>query len=90
MFNAGMASNEDAKNLRECLLNLPPLELLGMTLLRDSDHAGLLPADVPRQTLKDAVVEMIDYSERCRGAARRLSNLTPVPITGADLPEFAL
>lgn len=86
MFNAGM----NAQTLRECLLNLPPLELLGMKLLQDSPHAGFFPSDVPRETLKAAVVEMIDYGERCQSAARRLSKLTPVPIINADLWEFSL
>lgn len=86
MFNAGMT----AETLRECLLNLPRLELLGMKLLQDSPHAGFFPADVPRETLKAAVVEMIDYGERCQSAAGRLSKLTPVPITGVDLWEFVI
>jgi hypothetical protein len=76
--------------LHECLLNLPPLELLGMKLLQDSPHAGFFPLDVPRETLKTAVVEMIDYGERCQSAAQRLSKLTPVPIIGIDLWEYAL
>ena len=86
MFSAGMT----AETLRDCLLNLPPLELLGMKLLQDSPHAGLVPSDVPRETLKSAVVEMIDYGERCQYAAQRLSKLTPVPITGVDVWEYAL
>lgn len=86
MFNAGMT----AENLRDCLLNLPPLELLGMKLLQDSPHVGFFPANVPREMLKTAVVEMIDYGERCQSAAQRLSKLTPVPITGVDLWEYAL
>lgn len=86
MFNAGM----NAQTLRECLLNLPPLELLGMKLLQDSPHAGFFPSDVPRETLKAAVIEMIDYGERCQSAARRLSKLTPVPLIGVDLWEFTL
>lgn len=86
MFSAGMT----AETLRDCLLNLPPLELLGMTLLQNSPHAGFFPSDVPRETLKSAVVEMIDYGEQCRSVAQRLSKLTPVPIIGVDLWEFAL
>jgi hypothetical protein len=86
MFDAGM----NAQTLRDCLLNLPPLELLGMKLLQDSPHAGFFPSNVPRETLKSAVVEMIDYGERCQSAAQRLSKLTPVPITGIDLWEYAL
>ena len=86
MFSAGMTVNQ----LRDCLLNLPPLELLGMTLLQSNPHAGFFPSDVPRETLKTAVVEMIDYGERCQRAAQRLSKLTPVPITTIDLWEYAL
>jgi len=86
MFSAGMT----ADTLRDCLLNLPPLELLGMTLLQSNPHAGFFPSDVPRETLKTAVVEMIDYGERCQSTAQRLSKLTPVPITTIDLWEYAL
>jgi hypothetical protein len=86
MFSAGMT----AETLRDCLLNLPPLELLGMRLLQDSPHAGFFPEDVPREMLKTAVVEMIDYGERCQSTAQRLSKLTPVPITTIDLWEYAL
>ena len=86
MFSAGMTVNQ----LRDCLLNLPPLELLGMTLLQSNPHAGFFPSDVPRETLKTAVVEMIDYGERCQSTAQQLSKLTPVPITTIDLWEYAL
>jgi hypothetical protein len=41
MFSAGMT----AETLRDCLLNLPPLELLGMRLLQDSPHAGFFPEE---------------------------------------------
>ena len=86
MFSTGMT----AENLRDCLLNLPPLELLGMKLLHDSPHAGFFPSDVPRETLKTAVVEMIDYGERCQSAAQRLSKLTPIPLTTINILEFGL
>lgn len=85
MSSAGM----NAEALRECLLSLPPLELLGMKLLQDAPHAGLFPSDVPREILKAAVVELIDYGERCQSAAQRLSGLTPVPVVGVELWEFA-
>ena len=39
--------------------------------------------------LKAAVVELIDYGERCQSAAQRLSGLTPVPVVGVELWEFA-
>ncbi len=90
MFSAGLASSEVTNHLRDCLLNLPPLELLGMTLLQDTTHAGFFPPDVPREMLKAAVVEVIEYGDRCQAAARRLSDLTPIPLREVELWEFAL
>lgn len=86
MFSAGLTP----QTLHDCLFNLPPVELLGMRLLQDAPHAGFFPADVPRETLKTAVVEIIDYGERCQQAAQRLSSLTPVPLMDADMWEFVL
>ncbi len=86
MSDTGM----NATTLRDCLLNLPTLELLGMKLLQASPHAGFFPSDSPRETLKAAVIEMIGYGERCQHAAQHLSKLTPVPITAVDLWEYAL
>ena len=86
MFGAGLT----AQNLRDCLLGLPPVELLGMKLLHDTPHAGFFPSAVPRETLKAAVVEIVDYGERCQHAAHRLSKLAPIPVTGIDLWEYAL
>ena len=40
-------------------------------------HAG----DVPRETLKEAVSEIVDYTGRCVAAAQRLSHLAPIPLT---------
>jgi hypothetical protein len=86
MSNAGITVDD----LRDCLLNLPTLELLGMKLLQDSPHVGFFPSDVPRDTLKTAVVEIIDYGERCQRVAQRLSNLIPIPLMNVDLWEYAL
>ena len=86
MFSPGLT----VENLRDCLLGLPPVELLGMTLLQDTPHAGFFPQDVPREALKAAVVEIIDYGERCQRAAQRLSKLAPVPLLKIDPWEYAL
>ena len=86
MFSAGMK----AENLRDCLLSLSPVELLGMKLLQDRPHTGFFPSDVPREALKAAVVEIIDYGERCQHAARQLSKLAPIPLIGIELWEYAL
>ena len=76
-------------DLGACLAALPPVELLGMTLLRQG-CPQLLPADIPRDTLAQAVVEMVAYIDRCATAAQRLRNLAPIPLRQVPIPEFGL
>jgi hypothetical protein len=86
MFSAGMTSDA----LRECLAATDPIDLLGMRLLRTCPQPGLYPLDIPRETLKKAVSEIVDYTGRCAAAARRLSHLAPIPVTTIQLLEFGL
>lgn len=72
-----------------CLAAAAPVELLGMTLLRQGSPQ-LLPSDVPRDVLREAVTEIIAYTGRCVAAANRLSNLAPVPLFHVVIPEFGL
>lgn len=76
-------------DLCACLAATAPVELLGMTLLRQGSPQ-LLPSNVPREVLRDAVTEIIAYTGRCVAAADRLSNLAPVPLLHVVLPEFGL
>jgi len=76
-----------ANDLRDVLLGLPELALIGTGLLAAS--TGFFPVDVPRATLREAVVEMVAYTESCQSAARRLRHLTPIPLP-IDLPAYAL
>ncbi|MEO0565990.1 MAG: hypothetical protein AAF125_28035, partial [Chloroflexota bacterium] len=76
-----------ANDLRDLLLGLPELTLIGTALLEAS--TGFFPVDLPRDTLREAVVEMVAYTESCQSAARRLRDLTPIPLTVA-IPEYAL
>lgn len=78
-----------ADDLRDVLLALPERTFIGTTLVQDTATAGFFPADVPRDRLREAVVEMVDYSEACQAAVRRLRDLTPIPLA-VDLPEVAL
>jgi hypothetical protein len=57
-----------ANDLRDVLLGLPELTLIGTALLEAS--TGFFPVDVPRDTLREAVV---DADIRCCGW------LTPLP-----------
>jgi hypothetical protein len=76
-----------ANDLRDVLLELPELTLIGTALLEAS--TGFFPVDVPRDTLREAVVEMVAYTESCQSAARRLRDLTPIPLT-VSIPEYIL
>ena len=86
MFSAGMT----AEHLRACLAATGPVDLLGMRLLRACPQPRLYPADLPRETLKEAVSEIVDYTGRCAAAARRLSQLGPIPLTTVQIVEFGL
>ena len=72
--------------LRNCLADAAPVDLLGMRLLKACPQ----PADLPRETLTQAVVEIIEYTGRCQAAAQRLSQLAPIPLTTIAIPEYGL
>jgi len=76
-------------DLRVCLAALAPVDLLGMTLLRQGSPQ-LVPAHVARDTLREAVAEVIAYTTRCAAAAHRLSGLAPIPLKQVCIPEFGL
>jgi hypothetical protein len=83
-------SSHTLESLRDCLAATAPVDLLGMRLLRASPQPGLCPGDVPRETLKEAVSEIVDYTGRCVAAAQRLSHLAPIPLTTIACLEFGL
>jgi hypothetical protein len=76
-------------DLCACLSAVAPCELLGMTLLRQGSPR-LFPVDIPRDVLRDAVTEIVAYTGRCATAARRLAELSPVPLVQVAIPEFGL
>jgi hypothetical protein len=76
-------------DLCACLAATPPVELLGMTLLKQGSPQ-LHPVDVPRDTLREAVTEIVAYTGRCTAAMHRLSNLAPIPLMQITIPEFGL
>lgn len=85
MPNIGLTHN----TLCAYLAAVAPCELLGMTLLKQGSPR-LFPADVPRDVLREAVTEIVAYTGRCAAAARRLADLSPVPLTQIVIPEFGL
>ncbi len=76
-------------DLCACLSAIAPVELLGMTLLRQGSPQ-MIPADVPRDALRQAVTEIIAYTGRCAVAAQRLRDLSPIPLAHIVIPEFGL
>ena len=71
-----------------CLDAVKPAELMGMALLKQGTPQ-LLPTDIPRDTLRDAVIEMVAYIDRCTEVAHRLKNLMSIPLA-VPIPEFGL
>ncbi len=86
MFGTGIT----VESLRDCLAATAPVDLLGMRLLRACPQPHAYPTDLPRETLKAAVSEIVDYTGRCAAAARRLSHLAPIPLTTIACLEFGL
>lgn len=78
------------ETLSEIIMSVSPINLLGMRLLKMCPQPGLYPTDLPRETLKEAVSEIVDYTGRCAAAARRLSHLAPIPLTTIPILEFGL
>lgn len=87
MFAAGMS----LEALHECLVRVEPMELQGMRLLRAAHPAtGFFPQDVPRETVSAAVIELVQYTERCANTAYLLRDLRPIPLTTIPLLEYGL
>lgn len=76
--------------LRHCLLSIAPVELKGMGLLREQPHLITGTARIPRETLVEAVTEIVAYTGRCAAAARQLANLTSIPLLNASVLEFGI
>ncbi len=93
MFDAGLT----VESLRDCLAGLSPVELKGMALLRERCPHGLLfpqlesgRQGIPRETIAEAVTEIVAYTERCRRAAQHLTTLTPIPLTTFSILEYGI
>jgi hypothetical protein len=76
-------------DLSACLSAVAPCELVGMTLLRQGSPQ-LVPPDIPRDVLREAVTEIIAYTQRCSAATHRLRDLSPVPLMNLTFAGYAL
>ena len=87
MFGSGISFEE----LQDCLASVEPVDLQGMRLLKACPTAtGLFPQNIPRETVKEAVIELVQYTERCNSVARRLRNLAPIPLLTHEQIEYGL
>ncbi len=82
---------QSTSDLITCLLQTPPADLLGLALVRQSTPplGAWFPTAVPLEQVKQAAVEFLDYGNRCREAAQKLTALRPVPLSVSCL-EFGL
>lgn len=75
-------------SLCDCLSSVQPVELVGMRLLKAHPAPSLLPV-LPRETLVEAVTEIVAYTNACAATVKRLTNLAPIPLL-IPIPEFGL
>jgi hypothetical protein len=88
----------DRHSLCACLADLAPVQLQGMKLLREAQHPHqYAPGEwfprmngLTRDQIRDAVVELVAYSERCARAAQRLAQVNAIPLTACAAAEWVL
>ena len=83
----------DSSKLCSTLSAIEPIQLKGLDLLQSEQRAfGLLPnpTAIPRETLRDAVLELIAYTDSCARAIQRLWDVPPIPLTSFPIVEWAL
>ena len=83
----------DTSKLCSTLTALEPVKLKGLDLLQSEQRAfGLLPSPtaIPRETLRDAVLELIAYTDACARAIQRLCDVPPIPLMAFPIVEWAL
>ncbi len=78
-------------DLLTCLLETPPVELLGLALLRrcQPEAGAWFSTRLPPEQVKEATLEFIAYGNRCLETAQRLVALSPVPLA-ICCPEYGL
>lgn len=86
-----MGSTISLTDLTDCLTNIEPVELKGMRLLKaHSSSAGFFPDKIPRTEVKEAVVELVNYTQECQKVTHRLCQLMPIPLLNLEQLEFGI
>ncbi len=92
MMTAGVSLH----SLRDCLSDVRPVELKGMALLKERRPQGqFFPRigeenGLSREVVAGAITEIVAYTHRCRVAAERLTDLTPIPVIAFSALEYGL
>jgi hypothetical protein len=73
-----MLSSISTEALRDTLAQVEPVNLLGVRLLEA--HPTPTTASIPRETLKEAVSELIAYTQTCQNITHNLRQLKPIPL----------
>jgi hypothetical protein len=73
-----MLSSISTEVLRDTLAQVKPVNLLGVRLLEA--HPTPTTASIPREMLKEAVSELIAYTQTCQDLAQNLRQLKPIPL----------
>jgi hypothetical protein len=83
----------DTHQLSSTLAALEPVQLKGLALMQSGQRPlGLLPKheEIPRDILREAVLELIAYTDVCARAIQRLLAVPAVPLTAFPIVEWVL
>ncbi len=72
-----MKADMSGEKLRQCLAAIPKLELKGTVLMQQCGFPGW-SAIVSGEKLREAVLESVQYSNRCQYGAQRLAKLPAI------------
>lgn len=74
----------DTSKLCSTLAAIEPVQLKGLDLLQAEGRVSSLQptASIPRDMLRDAVLELIAYTDACARAIHRLRDVPPVVSNG--------
>jgi hypothetical protein len=83
----------DTAKLYSTLAAVEPVQLKGLALLQSEEHfVGLLPKPraIPSDILRDAMLELIAYTDACADVIQRLHDVPAVPLTAFPIVEWVL
>lgn len=87
MATVKLALNDLIANLQQ----VPPADLLGVTLLEQYEAAPgeWVPRSVPRDQVVKATLQLVEYGSKCRQLANNIAKLQATPIE-KSVAEYGL